>query len=367
MAVPSTGTLSLFGIAKELELDAYTSTIPHTTYANFYQSPIPLKDVSTGGTGFDPINTNNPSTNRPDGTAPHAMSEFYSYDHDAALADVTYNLYFAEDWDDGDVGTGTRTAFNVTDLEANSVFDGGSDNVVVGGVSITGRRTWSTSPQSGPPQNYTHPSVVSDQLRLSNTNNPHGMFMKTTDYAGPSTALNITNVPNDNAIAWRFRFIMNTTNNKDMIADIRMATSNYSPNPGLSNSQYSFMVRDNADPATGGFRFMKRVTTTNTQIGSAPSGTYTLGTTRDFVVSWHRSGTGRSLTYTWKVGMAPTTTPTKTIIDTYNQLSVDDTTFSENFGWTFRCPKAMTTPATNVNHKYDVFSVAQIDVSVGGP
>jgi hypothetical protein len=65
--------------------------------------------------------------------------------------------------------------------------------------------------------------------------------------------------------------------------------------------------------------------------------------------------------------MAPTTTPTKTIIDTYNQLSVDDTTFSENFGWTFRCPKAMTTPATNVNHKYDVFSVAQIDVSVGGP
>ena len=30
------------------------------------------------------INTLNLSANRPDGSAPHAMSEFYSYDHDAA-------------------------------------------------------------------------------------------------------------------------------------------------------------------------------------------------------------------------------------------------------------------------------------------
>ncbi len=30
------------------------------------------------------INTGNASANRPDGAAPHAMSEFYSYDHDAA-------------------------------------------------------------------------------------------------------------------------------------------------------------------------------------------------------------------------------------------------------------------------------------------
>ena len=30
------------------------------------------------------INTLNASANRPDGSAPHAMSEFYSYDHDAA-------------------------------------------------------------------------------------------------------------------------------------------------------------------------------------------------------------------------------------------------------------------------------------------
>ena len=32
------------------------------------------------------INTNNASADRPDGTAPHAISEFYSYDHSAAAA-----------------------------------------------------------------------------------------------------------------------------------------------------------------------------------------------------------------------------------------------------------------------------------------
>ena len=366
MAVPSSGQLSFFGIAKELELNNHDSSKDHDEYVEAgHQSPIPLADMSSGGTGFDTINTN--STDRPDGSTPHSASEFYGYDHDASPAAVSYNVFIAEDWQDGDIGTGTRTAFNVTDLEGGgqtaTLFAGGSDNSNPSGVTVTGRSAWTTSPNT----TFTQPTVVSDQLRLSNTNNPHGMFMKTTDFSGSPSALNITNIPNDDAVAWRFRFIMNTTNNKDMITDIRMSTVNHSPNPGISTSQYSFMIRDNADPATGGFRFMKRVSTTNTQIGSAPAGTYTLGTTRDFVVSWHRSGTGRSLTFTWKVGMGPTTTPTKDIIDNHNKLSVNDTTYTQHFGWTFRCPKAMTTPSTNVNHKYDVFSIAQIDTGTGGP
>jgi hypothetical protein len=38
--------------------------------------------MSTGGTGFAAINTANSSSNRPNGSTPHSMSEFYSYDHD---------------------------------------------------------------------------------------------------------------------------------------------------------------------------------------------------------------------------------------------------------------------------------------------
>ena len=43
-----------------------------------------LKDASDGTVAT--INTNNASSDRPDGTAPHAISEFYSYDHSAAAA-----------------------------------------------------------------------------------------------------------------------------------------------------------------------------------------------------------------------------------------------------------------------------------------
>ena len=39
-----------------------------------------LEDLSDGTVAT--INTGNASANRPDGAAPHAMSEFYSYDHD---------------------------------------------------------------------------------------------------------------------------------------------------------------------------------------------------------------------------------------------------------------------------------------------
>lgn len=82
MAAPSTGSISLYGIAKELELNNYYNTVPISTYNSYYATPISLKNMSTGAGGFDPINTGNPSTQRPDGLAPHSMDEFRGYDHD---------------------------------------------------------------------------------------------------------------------------------------------------------------------------------------------------------------------------------------------------------------------------------------------
>lgn len=84
MAAPSSGQISLLAIAKELKLDDYYNTIPTSTFLQYTADDISLKDMSTGADDFssDSINLNNPSANRPDGSTPHAMSEFYSYDHD---------------------------------------------------------------------------------------------------------------------------------------------------------------------------------------------------------------------------------------------------------------------------------------------
>ena len=81
MACPSSGTLSLYGIRHELYNNDYNGSVSLTN--------ISLADASTGVYGT--INTNNASADRPDGSTPHAMSEFYSYDHDAAGSLVAYS------------------------------------------------------------------------------------------------------------------------------------------------------------------------------------------------------------------------------------------------------------------------------------
>lgn len=87
MAVPSSGTLSMLGIRREIGDNNYSAS---TSYTN-----ISLEDMSEGTNGA--INTNNAVADRPDGTDPHAMSEFYNYDHDKAgsfSATMTVGSYF---------------------------------------------------------------------------------------------------------------------------------------------------------------------------------------------------------------------------------------------------------------------------------
>ena len=50
-----------------------------------------LEDLSDGTVAT--INTVNDSSDRPDGSAPHAMTEFYSYDHDAAAANASFGTW----------------------------------------------------------------------------------------------------------------------------------------------------------------------------------------------------------------------------------------------------------------------------------
>ncbi len=88
MAVPSSGSVSLYGIAKEIHLNDYSNTIPNpnqsgTNWDTFsYPTPISLKNMSTGAGGFDAINS--ASSSKPDGSTPHGMGEFRGYDHDVS-------------------------------------------------------------------------------------------------------------------------------------------------------------------------------------------------------------------------------------------------------------------------------------------
>lgn len=84
MAVPSSGELSLFKTALEMEFNDYTNTMPYSIYRDSVNgaTPVSLTNMSTGAGGFDAINTANASADRPDGSTPHSMSEFYGYDHD---------------------------------------------------------------------------------------------------------------------------------------------------------------------------------------------------------------------------------------------------------------------------------------------
>jgi hypothetical protein len=85
MAVPGSGTLHLSKIANEKHFDNY----------NQAQLPLPpysLTDVSTSGNSngsgvsFDATNISNSFPGqRPNGSTPHHMSEFYNYDHDKSM------------------------------------------------------------------------------------------------------------------------------------------------------------------------------------------------------------------------------------------------------------------------------------------
>ena len=74
MTITSSGTIAMSDIRSELG----------------DSGSISLKEASDGTIAT--INTANDADDRPDGSAPHAMSEFYSYDHDAAAANASSEI-----------------------------------------------------------------------------------------------------------------------------------------------------------------------------------------------------------------------------------------------------------------------------------
>jgi len=93
MAVPSSGEISLLKIWSEKNENDYSSNNAdgETDFSLLGMSSNSDDDSSNGNIN---INTANSSSNRPDGDAPHSMSEWYAYDHDfnpfsSVIADFT--------------------------------------------------------------------------------------------------------------------------------------------------------------------------------------------------------------------------------------------------------------------------------------
>ena len=77
MAVPSSGTLTMLGIANERKVGNYNAL-------NIFLNPILMTDLINGGglNNFPPLNVQSPF--KPNSSTPHSMSEWYSYDQDYA-------------------------------------------------------------------------------------------------------------------------------------------------------------------------------------------------------------------------------------------------------------------------------------------
>jgi hypothetical protein len=141
MAIASSGAIKLNAhIGGELGVTAGAATA--------------LEDASRGT--YSTINTNNDAADRPDGDTPHAMSEFYSYDHSAAAPG--YGGIFIDDFIGNPMNI--RTTFDNTALGDGQSFPTDGD-----GNTVTGRPVW-TYNNGGSGTSH----EGNDTIRVSNAN-----------------------------------------------------------------------------------------------------------------------------------------------------------------------------------------------------
>ena len=121
MVIPSSGTISLVGIKNEVDEDDYTAGESYTN--------VSLNDL----TEETDLNTNSGSA--PNQTAPHAMSEWYGYDHDAAASFVNAKAVSKT------LSTGTANSINLVDTDDTFNFTG----TTAWSISFWVKAGWSSS------------------------------------------------------------------------------------------------------------------------------------------------------------------------------------------------------------------------------
>ena len=156
MAVPSSGPITMRSIRDELENSNYDGS---ATFSN-----ISLEELSTEE--YVEFNTGNSTDNRPDESAPHAMSEFYGYDHDISSGPVVPVISFASTdinnltltWDME--GGNTRIYFLLVSLNGTTLYQfleiNGDDYKTSAGSAdlLTGNTTYNSGGSTIPAGNY---------------------------------------------------------------------------------------------------------------------------------------------------------------------------------------------------------------------
>ena len=203
MALTSSGQIKFSEINTEF---GRTSTTANTS----------LEDLSDGTVAT--INTNNASADRPDASAPHAISEFYSYDHDKAGAtsfgtwsDTT--IRFVGLSPGGGISTHALSTNDMTDPTGNVGIDSNTDSGTVRGsclvaISSTGDPGTASSGFGGGTSNSGsgYESIVSNaaigSVSMSSSNNtinarfafqPHSVHTETVTRTLTWTVNSVTN------------------------------------------------------------------------------------------------------------------------------------------------------------------------------
>ena len=115
MTVPSSGELSLQGLYNEVDDGTYPGSGSNTD--------VSLKNISTGANPPG-VAINTSSSSRPDGVAPHKMSEFYGYNQGTALPGFTLYYYSGKCTDVSCVcsSSSTMTVYSSTATSASDIF-----------------------------------------------------------------------------------------------------------------------------------------------------------------------------------------------------------------------------------------------------
>jgi len=123
MAVPSSGTLTMLGIARERKYSNYIST-------GVISYPILMTDLINGGglNNFPALNTN--CTPRPNTSTPHSMNEWYGYDQDCIPApsceelDLRYMGRYKDPADACSASSVTIFTENTSRWDTEPIYDG---------------------------------------------------------------------------------------------------------------------------------------------------------------------------------------------------------------------------------------------------
>lgn len=222
-----------------------------------------LKAASAGE--IETINTNNDAADRPDGSAPHLMSEFYSYDHSAT---AVFGGIFIEDFFCG--GVTDPMDFRAT-YAGTAITDSLSFPTDGDGNTVTGRQRWT----------YNNGDVGTsyqgnDRIRCS--------------YAATHPQWRTTNVPTHSnfigTINIECRFYITSNSNKDItFAWDCISQGDYWSSANLDHG-YFFQFDDGA---SRWIKARRRNTSSATTLGTSSNSAFSDNTWFTALFTWNQS------------------------------------------------------------------------------